>query len=51
MYLIDTFDSGFDYRDYQPWTISSLEHRLEAIRELLLPSNPNLVTTEAIFHL
>jgi hypothetical protein len=49
MYLIDTFDVGFDYRDYQPWTINSLEIRLEAIRELLLPSNPNLITTEAIF--
>lgn len=49
MYLIDTFNIGFDYCHYQPWTINSLEVRLESIRELLMPSNPDLLTTENIF--
>ncbi len=47
--MIDAFDTGFDCRDYEPSTINSLERRLESIQELLLPSNPNLMTTEAIF--
>jgi hypothetical protein len=48
-YLIDTFDIGFGYPQYQPWTISDLECRLESIRELLSPRNLKLNTTEAIF--
>jgi hypothetical protein len=48
-YLVDTFNIAFGYPQYQPWTISDLECRLESIRELLSPRNPKLNTTEAIF--
>jgi hypothetical protein len=48
-YLIDTFDRGFGYPHYHLWTINDLECRLESIRELLLPSDPNLNTIDAIF--
>jgi hypothetical protein len=48
IYLLDTFDIGFGYPEYQPWTIEDLENRLESIFELLLPSITDLVTTEDI---
>jgi len=48
-YLIDTFDIGFGYPQYQPSTISGLECRLESIRELLLSRNVKLDATDAIF--
>lgn len=48
-YLVDTFNIGFGYPQYQPWTIRDLECRLESIRELLSPRNPRLNTTEVIF--
>jgi hypothetical protein len=47
-YLVDTFNIGFGYPEYQPWTINDLECRLEAIRELLSPRNRTLTTTDAI---
>lgn len=49
IHLIHTFDIGFDYRDYQPWTINSLEVHLEIIREILVPSDLGLSVTEDIF--
>ena len=48
IYLIDTFNIGFGYPEYQPWTISDLECRLDSIRELLLPKNPKLNTIDAV---
>ncbi len=48
-YLVDTFNIAFGYPQYQPWTISDLECRLESIRELLSPRNSKLDTTDAIF--
>ncbi len=49
-YLVDTFNIGFGYPEYQPWTISDLECRLGAIHELLLPRDRKLNTTDAIFN-
>ena len=48
-YLMDTCDVAFDYQMYQPWTMKSLEIRLDTIVRLLTPSDPVLISTEAIF--
>jgi hypothetical protein len=39
----------FGFPDYEPMPIDDLEVRVELIRELLLPSNPNLVTVQDCF--
>lgn len=47
-YLFDTLNVAFDYPHHQPWTINDLQCRLESIRELLLPRDRQLNTTDAI---
>lgn len=50
VYLTDTFDHGFGHpHHHQPWTLGDLECRLEAILELLSPSQPTFNTADAIF--
>ena len=49
VYLTDTFDHGFGYPHQHPWTLGDLECRLEAIQELLSPSQSKLNTSDAIF--
>jgi hypothetical protein len=48
-YLIDTFNRGFGYSMYHPWTLADLGCRLEAISELLLSGNRNRQTIAAVF--